>query len=105
VNRESQALCPSKETGGVVALDRPEKRIIQPFQQRAVTPKGEPDVVRHHLGAHRRSHEIVFDRPNKEVALALRDFVEKGSSTCFASDSVLIVDTGPADTSRSVRHP
>lgn len=93
---ESRAtqLTPAESEGGVVALDRPETRIIRQSSKQLYSERANRIVVRHHLGRIVAVIEIVSPG-NKDGRAALRDFVEKIIDLLRSGIHVLVVDLFP----------
>lgn len=79
---------------GVVALDRPETRIIRRSSKELYSERANRIVVRHHLGRIVAVIEIVSPG-NKDGRAALRDFVDKIIDLLRTGIHVLIVDLFP----------
>ena len=83
-----------ESAGGVVALDRPETRIIRRSSKELYSERANRIVVRHHLGRIVAIIEIVSPG-NKDSRAALRDFVDKIIDMLRSGIHVLIVDLFP----------
>ena len=87
-------LSATESEGGVVALDRPETRIIRRSSKEIYSERANRVVVRHHLGRIVAVIEIVSPG-NKDGRAAIRDFVEKIIDFLRSGIHVLIIDLFP----------
>ena len=92
-SRQAQFSATESE-GGVVALDRPETRIIRRSSKELYSERANRIVVRLHLGRIVAVIEIVSPG-NKDGRAALRDFVEKIVDLLRSGIHVLVVDLFP----------